>query len=216
MPTGPTIVTAQTVREERHPMAFLKSMTRAEVAPLISGRQIYLRGPLMRDYQEWAELRTTSRSYLAPWEPTWPTDDLSRASFRRRMRRYQRDVREDIAYPFLAFRRLDDVLVGGCTLSNIQRGVQQSCALGYWAGEAHAGKGYITEAVKLLSQFVFDELHLHRLQAACLLDNEASKIVLTKAGFTQEGVARNYLKINGRWQDHLVFSILEDDPRAEV
>ncbi|MFT6489861.1 MAG: ribosomal-protein-alanine N-acetyltransferase [Parvibaculaceae bacterium] len=206
----------ETAREERQTMAFLKSMTRAEVAPLITGRQIYLRGPLMSDYQEWAELRTASRSFLTPWEPTWPSDDLSRASFRRRIRRYQRDVREDIAYPFLAFRRLDDALIGGCTLSNVQRGVQQSCALGYWAGEEFAGKGYITEAVKLVSQFVFDDLQLNRLQAACLLHNEASKAVLTKAGFSQEGVARNYLKINGRWQDHLVFSILENDPRAEV
>lgn len=194
-------------------MVFLKSMTRPEVAPLVRGRGVYLRGPMMSDYGEWAELRTRSRAFLTPWEPTWPADDLTRAAFRRRLRRYMRDVREDAAYPFFIFRAEDDALVGGCTISNVQRGVQQSCALGYWAGEPYAGNGYVTAAVKVLMPFVFDELRLHRVQAACLIDNERSKAVLRKCGFKEEGIAREYLKINGQWHDHAVFALLSGDPR---
>ena len=104
-------------------------------------------------------------------------------------------------------------MLGGCTLSGVQRGVQQSCTLGYWAGETHAGKGYVTAAVRALIPFVFEELKLHRLQAACLPENERSRSVLRKCGFTEEGIARGYLRINGAWRDHVVYAILRDDPR---
>ncbi|PCJ69417.1 MAG: 30S ribosomal protein S5 alanine N-acetyltransferase [Rhodobiaceae bacterium] len=192
-------------------MAFLRSITRSEVAPLVIGQGVYLRGPTMGDYAEWAELRTRSRAFLTPWEPTWPADDLTRAAFRRRLRRYMRDVREDLAYPFLVFRDEDDALVGGVTVSNIHRGVQQSCTLGYWAGEVHSGNGYITSAVQALVPFIFDELHMHRIQAACLPENERSQVVLRKCGFTHEGIARGYLRIDGAWRDHVVFALLVGD-----
>ncbi len=194
-------------------MVFLRTITRSEVAPRVVGQGIYLRGPTMSDYAEWAELRTHSEAFLTPWEPTWPSDDLTRAAFRRRLRRYMRDVREELAYPFLIFRDKDDALVGGATVSNIHRGVQQSCSIGYWAGERFAGKGYITSAVRALVPFIFDELRLHRVQAACLPENERSQNVLHKCGFTHEGIARGYLRIDGAWRDHVVFALLAGDAR---
>jgi ribosomal-protein-alanine N-acetyltransferase len=194
-------------------MAFLRSISKPEVAPLLTGEGVKLRGPLMGDFAEWAALREKSRDFLVPWEPTWPLDDLTRASFRRRIRRYQREVRDDQAYPFFIYREEDGALVGGCTLSNVHRGVQQFCSLGYWAGEPFAGKGYVTRAVRALIPYVFEELKLHRLQAVCLAENERSKAVLRRCGFREEGYARGYLRINGVWRDHLVFAILRDDPR---
>ena len=194
-------------------MAFLRSMTRPEVAPLVLGDGVYLRGPTMSDYAEWAELRARSRTFLTPWEPTWPADDLTRASFRRRLRRYMRDVRDDLAYPFFVFRAEDDALVGGVTISNVHRGVQQSCTLRYWAGETFAGNGYTTAAVNAVVPFVFEELRMHRIQAACLVDNVRSQAVLRKCGFAEEGLARGYLRINGAWQDHVVFALLIGDAR---
>jgi ribosomal-protein-alanine N-acetyltransferase len=194
-------------------MAFLRSMSKPEVAPFVIGDGVYLRGPQMADFAEWASLREQSREFLAPWEPTWPADDLTRPSFRRRIRRYLREVRDDRAYPFFIFREEDGALVGGCTLSNVNRGVQQSCTLGYWAGEVHAGKGYVTKAVRALVPYVFEELRLHRLQAACLPENERSKAVLRRCGFREEGYARGYLRINGVWRDHVLFAMLRDDPR---
>ncbi len=180
---------------------------------MIVGQGVYLRNPQPADYGPWSDLRGRSRDFLTPWEPTWPADDLTRTAFRRRLRRYQREIREDQAYPFFIFREEDDALLGGCTLSGVQRGVQQSCTLGYWAGERHAGRGYVTAAVRALVPFVFEELRLHRLQAACLPENERSRAVLRKCGFTEEGLARGYLRINGVWRDHVVYAILRDDPR---
>lgn len=174
---------------------------------------MFLRPPMFSDFTEWAALREQSRDFLMPWEPTWAVDELTRTSFRKRVRRYQREAREDHAYPFFIFRQSDDALVGGCTLSNVHRGVQQDCTLGYWAGAPYAGQGYITCAVRAVIHHVFEELKLHRLQAACLYENERSKAVLRRCGFREEGYARGLLRINGVWRDHVQFAILRDDPR---
>ena len=105
------------------------------------------------------------------------------------------------------------LLLGGLTLSHVQRGVTQSCSLGYWMGERYAGKGYMTDAVRVALSFAFDALRLHRVEAACLPHNLASIRLLEKVGFAREGYARRYLCIDGRWQDHLLFAIVSDDPR---
>lgn len=194
-------------------MAFLRSISKPDTSPLVIGDGVWLRGPQISDHTEWAALREVSREFLTPWEPTWSADELTKASFRRRIRRYQRETREDRAYPFFIFRETDNALVGGCTLSNVNRGVQQFCTLGYWAGAPFAGQGYVTKAVRALIPYVFEELKLHRLQAACMPENERSKAVLRRCGFREEGYARGLLRINGVWRDHVQFAILRDDPR---
>ena len=93
------------------------------------------------------ELRAMSRDHLTPWEPVWQRDELSRSSFRRRVRHYQRESREDLGYAFLIFSDADDQLVGGLTLSNVRRGVTQAAVLGYWLGKTFVCRGLMTEAV---------------------------------------------------------------------
>ncbi|MES1204186.1 MAG: GNAT family protein [Pseudomonadota bacterium] len=171
----------------------------------IDGEAVFLRAPEARDYSEWSDLREHSRAFLTPWEPTWALDELSRGSFRYKLRRYAEDARDDKAYAFFVFREQDGALTGGVTLSNVRRGVAQTGSLGYWAGEPFAGKGYMTAAVRALLRFAFEELELHRVEAACQPDNFASRAVLKKAGFAEEGFARAYLKINGQWRDHVLF-----------
>lgn len=194
-------------------MALLSGLSRFDQLPEVTGKRTRLRMPLAADFDAWAELRADSRAFLTPWEPTWPYDDLTRPAFRRRLRRYQRDMREDRAYPFFIFDKSSGELVGGLTLSNVRRGVAQACALGYWAGARHAGKGYIADAVRAVLPFCFGTLGLHRVEAACLESNMPSRRVLAAAGFAPEGLARAYLRIDGRWQDHLLFAVLDSDPR---
>ncbi|WP_436642912.1 GNAT family N-acetyltransferase [Microbaculum sp. FT89] len=196
-------------------MVFLRSVT-ADTGPAIHGDGVFLRTPQMGDFPAWTALREESRPFLTPWEPTWPLDDLTRASFRRRIRRYIQDVREDNAYPFFIFRSDDSAFLGGITLSNVRRGVTQSTSIGYWIGEAFARQGYMSAAVGAIMPFVFDQLRLHRLEAACLPSNTASIRLLEKVGFTREGFARRYLRINGVWQDHLLYAMLSEDPRPAV
>lgn len=194
-------------------MAILKSTGGLDADEVISGKGIYLRHPVMGDYSNWASLRDQSREFLTPWEPVWPIDDLTRPAFRRRIRRYSRELKEDASFPFFLFESGSDELIGSCIISNIRRGVAQSCSLGYWVGEKWSSKGYMTEAARALLPFAFDRAGLHRIEAACLMTNEPSQRLLRRIGFQDEGVARKYLRINGDWQDHLLFAMLASDPR---
>ena len=195
-------------------MAFFRTVTVTESEPHVPGAGVVLRAPQPGDYAEWAHLREASRAFLVPWEPTWPADDLSRGAFRRRLRRYAEDQRADLAYPFFIFRSLDSTLVGGLTLGNIRRGVAQVGSLGYWMGLPYARQGYMSAAVRAVIGFAFVTLRLHRLEAACIPTNAASIRLLEKAGFMREGYAREYLCINGVWQDHLLFGRLDETQRS--
>lgn len=191
-------------------MAFLRAGHPSEWA-VIQGRGVWLRPPQIADYGPWAELRALSRAHLVPWEPAWPRDDLTKSAYRRRLRHYQREARDDLGYAFLLFEAESDRLMGGVTLSNVRRGVTQSAMLGYWLGQPFVGKGHMTAAVRAVLPHAFETLRLHRIEAAVQPANTPSVGVLRRTGFVEEGLARRYLKINGQWQDHLIFAILAED-----
>lgn len=192
-------------------MAFFRTVSSNDTMPGISGAGVTLRPPHSGDFAEWAALREASRAFLTPWEPTWPPDDLTRGAFRRRLKRYAEDQRGDLAYAFLIFRSDDNAMVGGLTLANIRRGVAQAGSIGYWIGAPFVRKGYMTAAVRALIPYGFTTLRLHRLEAACIPDNTASIRLLERTAFKREGYARDYLCINGIWQDHLLYARLKDD-----
>lgn len=192
-------------------MALFRIGSFSESSTFIRGEGVFLRPAEPRDYDEWSRLREASRSFLTPWEPIWPADDLTRSAYRRRLRANAEEMDRDEAYPFLIFRD-DEALVGGLTIGQVRRGVSQTGTLGYWMGERFAGRGYMSRAVRAASQFSFGTLRLHRLEAACLPHNDASVRVLASTGFRREGFARSYLRINGLWQDHILFALIETDP----
>jgi ribosomal-protein-alanine N-acetyltransferase len=193
-------------------MSFFRAVNFNEPGLTVAGDKVTLRLPQPSDFEEWAALREASRDFLVPWEPTWPVDDLTRSSYRRRLKRYTEDQRADLAYPYFIFRNADQKLVGGLTLTNIRRGVAQAGSLGYWMGAAHARQGYMSAAVNTLVPFCFSTLRLHRIEAACIPDNAASVRLLEKTGFVREGYAKEYLCINGIWQDHLLFAHIRPSP----
>ena len=178
------------------------------------GDRVFLRPPERGDYEPWASLRARSRGFLAPWEPTWPPDALSRSSYRLRLSRYSEDWRTDQGYNFFIFRNEDEALAGGVGLSNIRRGVAETTSLGDWIGEPFARQRYMSAALPLVIDFAFTRLRLHRVEAACLPSNVPSRALLLRTGFRQEGYARLYLLIDGKWQDHLLFAILREDWRG--
>lgn len=195
-------------------MEFLKFVSLAENGPTLTDGTIFLRPPQMADYAEWAHLREVSRDFLRPWEPAWQEDELTRAAFRRRLKYYLRDMEDETGYAFFLHRVCDKALLGGVTISNIRRGVSQSCSIGYWIGAPYARQGYMSRALRPVIGFVFDRLRLHRLEAACLPNNIASVALLQRMNFKREGLARQYLRINGVWQDHLLFALLDEDERV--
>jgi ribosomal-protein-alanine N-acetyltransferase len=177
----------------------------------LEGARVFLRPPRLRDWRAWMALRDSSRAFLTPWEPRWPQDALTRSAYLRRLRLQILEWRHDEGYGFLIFEREGGALVGGATLSNVRRGVAQSASLGYWVGERFSGRGYMTDAVDTLLGFAFGPLGLHRIEAACLPNNAPSQRLLRRLGFVEEGMARAYLRIDGLWQDHLLFARLAED-----
>lgn len=188
-------------------MALLDWIT-PESGPVLGGEGVRLRPPRASDYEEWRDLRSASRAFLQPWEPTWPQDDLTRAAFRRRLAAYSRDREQGAAYAFFVFREPDEILTGGITLSNVRRGVAQMGSIGYWCGKPHTRNGHTLAAVRSVVSFAFQTLRLHRLEAACIDDNAPSRRLLLQAGFAEEGFAKAYLKINGVWRDHVLFGLV--------
>jgi ribosomal-protein-alanine N-acetyltransferase len=195
-------------------MAFFRTSNFSDPLASIAGDGVSLRTPQMADYAEWAALREQSREFLMPWEPTWPADDLTRSAFRRRIRRYSEDLRTDQGYAFLIVRNEDGALVGGLTLANIRRGVAQAASVGYWMGLPFIRRGYMGAAVRAVIPFVFATLRLHRLEAACIPTNAGSIRLLENNEFLREGYAREYLCINGIWQDHLLYARLPGPTKA--
>lgn len=195
-------------------MALFRINRLADPAPLARGDGLYLRPAQSVDYAAWAALREASRAFLTPWEPSWPADDLTRAAFRRRLKRQAEEIARDEAYSFLIFEEGSDNMLGGITIGGVRRGVAQAATLGYWIGAPYARRGHMTRAVAAASAFGFSSLRLHRIEAACIPDNVASARVLERNGFHKEGFARAYLRINGAWRDHLLFALLESDARA--
>ncbi len=192
-------------------MALFRFPSEPPSRPLIRTPNLYLLAPQASDHAAWALLRMESRDFLTPWEPTWNEDDLTRASFRLRAKRAAREISTDEAYSLFIFETGTETLIGGLTLGLIRRGVAQACTLGYWMGRRHAGKGHMSEAVRGAVRFAFSDLALHRVEAACLPNNEPSRRLLERVGFQHEGMARAYLKINGNWADHLLYAVLSTD-----
>jgi ribosomal-protein-alanine N-acetyltransferase len=181
--------------------------------PLIAlkGSRVLLRLPQMGDYEPWYNLRRASRDFLKPFEPRWTEADLGRRVFATRVKRAREEAEEGSDYSFFIFLADgSDTLVGGVTLSNIRRRAAQFVNLGYWMGQSYAGRGLMSESVGVCLPFVFDTLELHRIHAAFLPGNMASRRVLEKNGFVEEGFAKGYLQINGRWEDHVLFGLTQE------
>lgn len=170
-----------------------------------------LRHPQWSDYEQWSDIRRADEAYLRPWEPDWLDGHLSRSSYRIRLSRFKKMVAGDRAYPFHIIRSDTNTLIGAANLTHIERGAGQSAKLGYWVGQAHMGKGHARGAVRAISRFAFDQLSLHRIEAAVQIDNIASIRVLEANRYKREGVARGLLKINGEWADHAIYARLRND-----
>jgi ribosomal-protein-alanine N-acetyltransferase len=180
--------------------------------PVLIGSKVFLRAPRSADYLAWKTLRKESRAFLKPFEPRWTEADLGHPVYQSRLKRGREESKAGTDYTFFIFLKDSgrETLVGGITLSNIRRRAAQFANLGYWMGHDFAGKGYMSEAVGLVVAYAFDSLSLHRVHAAFLPHNQASRRVLEKNGFKEEGFAENYLQIDGKWADHVLFGLTRE------
>lgn len=150
--------------------------------------------------------------HLRPWSPRWPPDLLTPQFWRDQVVRRQAEASAGIAYATFLYRREDDTrVIGNLSLTQIVRGAAEYCALGYGLAADAQGHGYMVEAVRGATDFAFRQLSLHRVHASYIPYNRRSAMVLRRAGFRVEGYARDYLRIDGRWEDHVMTSAVNGD-----
>ena len=160
-----------------------------------------------------ATLVVRSREALAPWEPLHEAAYFTEAGQRSAVVAALERQAGGEQHPFLVL--VDGVPAGRMNLSDVVHGAFDNAHLGYWVDVEHQGRGVATAAVRAVLAVAFGELGLHRVQAATLVHNHASRRVLAKNGFTEIGLAPRYLRIAGRWQDHLLHQRLAEDlPRG--
>jgi ribosomal-protein-alanine N-acetyltransferase len=193
----------------RHPASLL----RRQPSPRLAGRRVVLRPLGGHDFAAWREVRLRNEAWLVPWEPirqpSMPDPTRDRTAFEARCSARDRERAADHAYPFGLF--VDQRFAGEVNINNVTRGALQGGTIGYWIDEAHAGHGYVAEAVVVATRFAFEQLHLHRLEVCIVPRNTNSRRVMDKLRFRNEGIAERYLEINGTWEDHIRYAITAEE-----
>jgi ribosomal-protein-alanine N-acetyltransferase len=200
--------------ESRHCGARLRKVPGVPLSTTIEGERVLLRPPRSGDARGLRDLRAANVEHLAPWNPLprYGADPLELSTVRSDIARARREWRSDTGYAFLIVgREPGRPLLGYVHLSSVTRRPFDNAYLGYWIAAERQGEGLMTEAVRLAVAFAFEALGLHRVQAAVIPRNAASRRVLAKVGFREEGVALRYLEIAGRWEDHILHAITREE-----
>ncbi len=167
------------------------------------GRRVYIRHPVAADADAFVAAVRRSRQLHRPWvSPPADADAFTAIVTTADLPTSQR---------LLVCRNDGGDLVGVANLSQIFRGPFRNAYLGYYAFAPHDGQGLMKEGLELTIRHAFGPLKLHRIQANVQPGNERSIALLRVIGFTEEGYARRYLKVGGRWRDHLMFALLADE-----
>jgi ribosomal-protein-alanine N-acetyltransferase len=172
-----------------------------------------LRPVRLLDASAWADVRRRNADWLARWEATPPDaprpDGASVVAFTAMTRTLRRQAREGSALPFAI--TYDGVLVGQLTIGNVVHGSLNSGYAGYWVDERVAGRGVTPTALALVVDHCFSRVGLHRVEANIRPENIASRRVVEKLGFRDEGVRLRYLHIDGAYRDHLCYAITAEE-----
>jgi [ribosomal protein S5]-alanine N-acetyltransferase len=179
-----------------------------------AGLRVYVRAPRASDAAAFIAAAKASRKLHG----AWVQPPVTTAGYVRFLRRYAGGARDpsSATHAGLLVRRCDDdAIVGVFNISEIVRGLFRSAYLGYYAFAPHTGAGYMSEGLELALRFAFRVLRLHRIEANVQPANRRSLDLLRRAGFTREGYSRRYVKVAGRWRDHVRMALLVEDWRAQ-
>ncbi|MEK3699929.1 GNAT family protein [Paenibacillus sp. FSL R10-2199] len=171
-------------------------------------QQVYIRFPEDTDAVELMAMYKRNREFFEEHSPDVPDEFYTEEYQRDKIAQYKEDRAEDERYDFLVCHKADHRIIGTVGLSFVVRGPLQSCMIGYSLDKDYNGKGYMTEAVKQVVDYAFEELKFHRITGEASPANPGSIRVLENAGFHKEGIAQRNVKIRGVWEDHQILAIL--------
>ena len=184
-------------------MGFLKAKL-----PRLIGSRLVIRHLQSHEALLMKEFRLENKSHLKLWEPKRRPEFFTEGFWQANLRLNLRDFRDGTSVCLCLLPPNENEVLGVCNYTNIVRGTFQSCHLGYSLAEKHQGKGIMFEALQLTNQYMFETIGLHRIMASYLPHNDRSGQLLKKLGFEKEGYAKQYLKINGQWEDHILTSLI--------
>ena len=174
---------------------------------ILNGKKIYLRPPKSSDLMKFTEMNKKSQKFHKNLANP-PKDEKSFTEFLEKNLRNENEC-------FLICTNENERIAGAINLSQIFYGGFKNAYLGYYIGAEFAGNGFMSEAIKLILKFAFQNLKLHRIEANVQPHNLSSIAVLKKNGFIKEGFSRKYLKISGRWRDHERWAIIKENWREK-
>ncbi len=157
-----------------------------------------------------------NKEFFRPWLPSYNLHYFTEDFHRLWLKRDEERMKVGQGVRFYLFDIEDfrqERIIGDISATNVIRGVLQSCFLGYKMDEQKNGKGLMTEALAHTTKYLFEDMNLHRVEAHIMLRNLASQRVVEKLGFDQEGKAKAYLKINGKWEDHYRYGLVNRNYR---
>lgn len=178
---------------------------------LLRGDRIYLRILQEEDAGVFTNVLKANKKYWTVFEPRQDPGFYTVSTQREKIRESIYQMRNRREYNFGIFDNVTGSLVGHISLYNIKRLPFSSAFIGYSIDEKETGRGIGTEGVKLVTRFAFEKVGLHRIEAYVSPRNKGSIAVLEKSGYKQEGMLRKVLYINGVWEDHYLYAILEND-----
>ncbi|PFO81863.1 GNAT family N-acetyltransferase [Bacillus cereus] len=176
----------------------------------IQGKRIFVKALEEYDVNAMLQVELKNRDFVETYTPFRDAAFYTLEGQRDRIRKQYEKRKLDQAYSFGIFLIETEELIGNIALSDILRGPLQNCLIGYYLDKQHNGKGYMTEAVGLVVSYAFHELKLHRIEAEVMPHNKGSIHVLEKVGFHKGGIARENVKINGKWESHQVLAIINE------
>jgi [ribosomal protein S5]-alanine N-acetyltransferase len=180
----------------------------------LESSRVVLRAPRATDIPELRSVLVRNGDHLRPFSPSPPpgTNPVGLTELSRSIGRHRRDWKAGAGYVFITtLRESREPIIGRVALTSVTRGPFQSAQLGYWIDAGCVGQGLMSEAVDLVLGFAFDTLALHRVQAAVMPRNGPSRRILERRHFREEGYATRYLRIAGRWEDHLLYALTVED-----
>jgi ribosomal-protein-alanine N-acetyltransferase len=180
--------------------------------PHLLAEPVGLRPVRVSDARAWREIRVRNAPWLRPWEPTNPETPLYRSSlgpYVSMARTMRREARQGLTVPWVV--TFGGRFVGQLTVGSIVWGSARSAQVGYWIDEAYAGRGITPTALALAMDHCFFVIGLHRVEATIRPENHASRRVVEKLGFREEGLRRRSLHIDGAWRDHLCYAMTAED-----
>jgi ribosomal-protein-alanine N-acetyltransferase len=152
-------------------------------------------------------------AHLAPWEPWRSPGFHARAAWAERLKYREQEQREGRGYYFLAYDDAGEAIIASCSLTGIARGPLEAGYMGYSVDRDYQGRGVMKELCLHVIDYAFDTIQLHRIMANYMPDNERSGNLLKRLGFEREGYAKQYLQINGRWEDHVLTALINPRDR---